>query len=136
VRLELFDRRFAVYLAARDLLNDLIGTGDCSPEVLERLRCKLAEARFLFLCDIWKFTDDLWIKAFRLDGIKKARAVQGDISKEGLAMPGTPQASIDAARAKLKPLYDDENKLHDWFKQEFANLASRFNKYLNLGDLK
>jgi hypothetical protein len=136
VRLDLFDRRFSVYMGARNLLNDLIGTNGFKPEVLEAHRSKLAESRFLFSSDVWKFTDELWNKAYKLQRIKNDMVVQGKVISESQVGQGTAPGSIDAAEGKIRTLGAEETELHEWFRQENNRLVDRFKDYLDFGNLK
>jgi len=71
MKLDLFEKRFAVFAAVRRFLSAIAAEGKCSMEQLSEYRRFVAEASFLFESDITTFIDEIDKHALQLWLIKE-----------------------------------------------------------------
>lgn len=87
LKLDLFDRRFGVYDATRNLIRDVLTQTHPSDEQLLKFRANTGEASFLLNQTIAKYlTDEMWNKAADLAGLwDEMRDLQGAARQANLA---------------------------------------------------
>jgi len=115
LKLDLFDRRFSLYIELRDFLVYASGEGLDSNELnfLGRMRDSAASTHFLFGAAVGRDFDEAYSKAVELRQAYRAlRATAFDA-------PGRP-----AAEAKV-------SDLHGWFADQLKGQRARFAKYLD-----
>lgn len=113
LKLHLFDRRFALYDAERNLVRDVRTQTHPSDEQLQTFRAKNGEARFLLNQNIAKYlTDEMWEKATKLNRPWNERDNLQDRERQ----------ANQAQQAEIRV----------WFESQLALLELKFAEYLNL----
>lgn len=110
---DLFDRRFAVFETARNLLQDLQLNGNPSQEALRAYAIGTSGAEFLFNDEVARYLQDIGERAGRL-GINEARAER---------MPDGDQ------RGRV---IDDAADQNDWLLNQVTILPTRFLPFLRV----
>jgi hypothetical protein len=111
LKLDLFDRRFAVYDAARNLVRDVLTQTHPSDEQLVTFRAKTSEASFLLNRDIARYlTDEMWEKAAALNRLWFA------MSK----LAGSARQENEGQQREIRV----------WFESQLKVLDARFTKFL------
>ena len=113
LRHDLYERRFAVFDAARTLLQDIERNGTPSQDALRSYAVGTADAVFLFDNDICKYLEEIRDRTFKL---------KGDEARADRMPDGHP-------RARLVDKASDEN---EWLLSQLAILSERFKPILSL----
>lgn len=107
---ELYDRRFAIYEAARSLLRDIVVKGSISDEILINYWSAINSARFLLDDDLTSYLEEIEKKAV-------------DLQTKQIEAQGPDGLSVGAReRAELKK----------WFYKQILVLNEKFYAYLKL----
>jgi hypothetical protein len=117
-RLNLYDRRFTVFQAARDILGMMYTTVSDDTKLFHLLS-QTRGAEFLFGSEITDYIDDLYRHASRLS----------DAHKNLMGILGT------APPDTRKRLADVESEEVKWATAEAGVIAKKFKKYLDLSEL-
>jgi len=115
LNLDLYDRRFKVFEAARHFIGKFLIEGAFTPEEITRFSSGVADAVFLFDSEVKTYLDSLREKAFVYR--KKDRQ------------------SKTASEDKLGDLVDDLAKIEDEITDELPRLIEVFKPYLKLGNI-
>lgn len=114
LKLDLFDRRFAVYDAARKLLGSIASTGKADDQVVYRFMSDTREAKWLLNEDIAKyFEKGLRNEAFRL----------ATLSSELQGMPVGDERTQNIR---------EQSALKTWFFGQYDVLDAKFAPFLSL----
>ena len=114
LKLDLFDRRFRVYEAAREFLSSIMSSGRAKDDELQKLLQATREAKWLLDASLADYLDkDLYHNAVHLQ--------THEAELEGLP-PGDERSSNVQAQRKLK----------EWFLAQYKVLDDRFGPYLQL----
>jgi hypothetical protein len=110
-KLDLFEKRFAVFAATRRLLSHVLHDADVSLEQLFEYRAGVAEATFLFDSDITDYLKSIDEKALRLRTIMETMK----------ALP------VGEARTKAA---GEVSEATQWLTEQLPELKNRFSPYL------
>lgn len=110
---ELYDRRFAIYEAARSFLRDIVVKGSISDEMLINYWSGINSARFLLDDDLTRYLEEIEKKAVDLQ--TKQIEAQGPDGLSGLSV---------GAR--------ERGELKKWFYKQISVLNEKFYAYLKL----
>jgi hypothetical protein len=110
---DLYDKRFAVFDAARDLLLEIMLDGKSTPETLRAYALATANAAFVLDDELSRYVDEIRQRAFKL------RITQASIEK-----------ASDNDRGRL---VDKEAEETDWLLAQPPFLIERFKPFLRLG---
>ncbi len=114
LRHDLFDRRFAVYDAARVLIGSIMASGRVTNEDQMKFLAGTREAKWLFDDEIAKYFDEeMWSKAVDLEYLEK--------ELEPIP-PGEDRTRLVKRQREVK----------DWFRAQYKVLDSMMNRYLRL----
>ena len=114
LRLDLYERRFRVFDAVRDLLATVGRDGAFELKDLQDFVAGTSEATFLFGADIVAYIEELRLKAADLRRVHRTLA--------DTALPVGPERSQAAT---------DDAELIKWFTEQFEESKRRFAKYLD-----
>ena len=110
-KLELFEKRFAIFAATRKLLSIILTEANLTLAQLFEYRAAVAEAAFLFDSDITNYLDEIDKKALRFhftnDRIRQQPAVEN-----------------------YQQFVDENFQLLTWLTDELSQLKGRFAPYL------
>jgi len=113
LKLDLFDRRFAVYDAARNLVRDVLTQAHLSDEQLLTFRAKTGEASFLLNQGIARYlTDEMWEKAAALNRLWSAMS--------------------NLAGAERQENERQQREIRVWFESQLKVLEAKFAKFLGV----
>jgi hypothetical protein len=115
LNLDLYDRRFRVFEAARHFVGRFLIEGGFTPEDITKFSSGVADAIFLFDGEVKNYLDGLREKAFVYR--KKDRQ------------------SKTASDDKIEEIVDDLAKMEDELTDEFPRLIEVFKPYLKLGNI-
>jgi len=115
LKLDLFDRRYAVFCSTRNLLRAALMKGDVPPENLEPFSVAIGPTAFLFKAEIEQYHEALRHRVVQLHADKMALDHQAPL----------PQSEIN--RLTDKHLVD-----MDWLAKQFDHIIKLYGKYLNL----
>jgi hypothetical protein len=115
---DLYEKRFAIFEAARKLISEAITTASVSQSILSTYTLDTSDAVFLLSDDIAKYLVDISSHAIKLS------VMQSVIE----ANPVGSQQRIDIAKQ-----IGDENK---WFNEQLDALVARFTPFLKLDEPK
>lgn len=110
-KLDLFEKRFAVFDATRKFLSTILTEGHVDMQIVYEYRAGVAEASFLFDSDITEYLDEIDNKAIDL------RALQDRM--KGLADDGKRNEYIDKELAAIT-----------WLSDRLVHLKVKFSPYL------
>jgi hypothetical protein len=113
VKLDKFDRRFAIYDAARELRRAIRQHAQATEDEIFNFRMKTRDAVFLLDDDLRRYLEDLGDKAWQI-----------------LMMEGEIEHEHD--KHKREKLIDDQRALKDWIADQADPLRDKFRKYLSL----
>jgi hypothetical protein len=113
LRLDMYEKRFAVYSAARKLINTAEVHGQTTIDDLGDFYQGIRGAEFLFDGDTRTFVSKIGVMAF------KARSARARLQRQ----PNHP---------KSDELNDEEDKMLDFLRREGDKLETVFNRYLDL----
>lgn len=121
LKLDLFDRRFKVYLAARSLLREIRDTAEVRDETKRAFVHDIEESEFLFEREATDFLSDL---------LKRALALRSDGCKlDRLSGAATNDEKADGVTEHMR-------RIGDWAEAEESKVAERFQPYLDFRKLK
>jgi hypothetical protein len=110
---DLYDRRFAVFEAARKLLADVLAQSNATDEQIRSYVIGTAEARFLVNDDISKYLNEIRTRASRL------RAINATMSP----LPVGDQRTA---------LAQEEERIFAWMMEQVDVLVDKFRPFLTL----
>ena len=114
LKLDLFDRRFKVYEAARDLLASIMTSGKAKDDEVFKFMVATREAKWLFDTEVANYLDkQIYHKAIDLQTL----AGEGD------------GVGVGEIRTKNVRAQSDLKK---WFKAQYDVLDQKFSRYLQL----
>jgi hypothetical protein len=113
LKLDLFEKRYAVYRSAREFLGIIIRDGVCNHEDVGNFVRSVQDKEFLLSKDLSQYLDE-----FRTKGMKMA-ALVGELKR-------TP---VSAARSNL---VNEIDSLLGWFLEQSSKLGSQFESHLRL----
>ena len=116
LRLDLFDRRYKVYDAAKKLLTLVLREAKLNLSDLTEFNIAVADAEFLFESDVLNY----------LKGLRKS-AIHLNTTQKLLSRPQTDDQLKKTAEAEEKDLTDLTNQL--------AQLTKAFRRYLGFADI-
>jgi len=120
VRLDLFDRRFNVFLKVRGILSSVIPEGRANKEEFLKFRTGVAEAYFLFGQEMEDYLDEVY-----MHGIKLATADQ-------LYRMPREERPDDYDPKKVAGEMDEEL---GWLMNQLPDVKAKFKKYLDVSKL-
>lgn len=113
LRLDLYDRRFAVYRALMDLLSAALTSGNLKDAELYRFSSDTAERSFLFGPEISEYCEEIWKEGVRL------QALNSRLHEEDLPA-GEERNQVARSRTEL----------FQWFKNQLEAAPKKFEPYL------
>lgn len=114
LKLDLFDRRFVVYDAARNLIRDVLTQTHPSDEQLLAFRAKTGEASFLLNESIARYlTDEMWKKAAELNRLWSTMSNLADLDRQ----------------ENLR----QQQEIRAWFESQLKALEAKFASFLQVG---
>lgn len=114
LKLDLFDRRLAVYAGVRKLLGEILRSGKADNEPIFEFLRDTAQAKWLFDDSVAAYFDELYRQGSKLHALQA----------ETEARPRSPE------HAKL---LEKEHATFEWFTQQHAELDRRMEPFLRLG---
>ncbi len=120
VKLDLFDRRFRVFLEVRKVLSSVLPEAKASKEDFLKFRTGVAESYFVFGPEIENYLDDIY-----LHGIKLATA------DYMYRLPKEERAGDHDS----KKVADDINTHLTWLMEQLPVAKQKFKKYLDVSKL-
>lgn len=117
VNLDLFERRFKVYMATRRLFNAITTNVAASDEAMSNYRRDTLEAVFLFKPEL----------------VDHLKAIQKNASGLRTNLLRLEQAISLQDAKKVEPLSEREGTLINWMIDAEENIENRFQPYLGLG---
>ena len=111
-KLELFEKRFAVYEGVKDLVDHVIDNVDLTDPALQAFNSKTADCVFLFKDHIPSYVKELRGKALRLRSINRMGSSHEAREEEG----------------------EVEEELLNWFTEQFERAQREFGPYLRFRD--
>ena len=117
LRLDLFDRRYAVYSGLTEFLGVVVGTPNFSVNQLATFNVSTANAAFLFGDDIKAYLASVREKALRL------RLLQVQL------------AGAQGTQAERDAWAEEDHSLLLWFTQQFDLSRTTFAPYISFADL-
>ena len=112
-KLDLFEKRIAVFNATRRLVGAMVSDGPGELEKVYEFRVAVADAPFLFDVDVTGYLDEIDNRAVDLGALVK-RMKQ-------------PPAGVD-----MNSLIDKEAAAQTWFKNQLLEMKAKFMPYLGL----
>jgi hypothetical protein len=119
LKLDLYQQRFRVFEALRDILAMMYTTGVDEKQLFELLS-KTREAQFLFGPEINDYVETVWFHASTLSSAHKALAEM---------------LRTNAPSETRSPMAEGERKETTWAYDETRRIAAKFSKYLDLSKL-
>jgi hypothetical protein len=114
LKLDLFEKRFAVYNKARNMLGEIMMEGKLTNQELQKYGAGIQEAKWLFDDQVAKYLgEELW-----------GRAV--DLQNYDAELDGKPSGD------ERTSLINDRNNLKQWFFSQYKALDSKFDKFLKM----
>lgn len=120
LKLDLFDRRFAVYTEVRNILHQFIRETKIDIKEIGLLHRQVELSRFLF--------DDAmpaYIQTI-IDKVVRARSIKNELELDRHNMP--PE--------KRTPLVEEDNAILSWVAHQFDDLHKPFAPYLHFGNVQ
>lgn len=115
LKLDLFDRRFSVYEAARNLLSSIMTSGKAKDEEVFKFMVATREAKWLLDASVAEYLDKhLYHKAL-------------DLQTLAAELEGVPVGDV-----RTKNIYA-QAEIKKWFMAQFEVLDEKFTPYLQLG---
>ena len=109
---DLFDRRYAIYLATLDLIGTIVTTGHVDPEVRHRFNKQRLKGDFILRSNLVSYLQDqVWEHMTKLETAQRRVARDGDDRVEAVEAEGVEMA---------------------WFQAELPRLRLRFRQDMNL----
>lgn len=112
-KLDLFEKRFAVFDAARKLLRAIAVEGPGEMERVYEFRAAVADAPFLFDPDVTGYLNEIDDRAVEFGALAKRMK--------------HPPAGVD-----VDSLFEKEAAAHTWFKNQLLEITAKFMPYLGL----
>jgi len=119
LRLDLYEKRFSVYITFRNVVLEIQKEGAISSEGLAEFFAKIIESDFLFKKDIIEYKNEFRDKLIRL------QASQNELE----SLLHTYQTKENKHLWK-KPA-NEKKELFLWFSEQHEEIKNRFDKYLN-----
>ena len=119
-KLDLFDRRLAVFLEVRKILSSVIPGGDADAENFLRFRSGVAESYFIFGAEMEKYLDEVYAHGIGLASTGRRRRIP---------------------KEERGPEYDpkkvaDEGAMHlGWLMDQLPIAKEKFKRYLDVSKL-
>ena len=121
LRLDLFDRRFAVFNVARNLIGSILASGAVDPKKVYEYLSGIQEAKWILNDDIDEYlSKTLYHQVTELDGI--------EAEIRDLKVTGRSQ--------KLTELVAERRKIRNWFEAQYGVLDGKFGTYLRFRLMK
>jgi hypothetical protein len=115
LNLDLYDRRFKVFEAARGFVGKFLIDGAFTPEEITKFSAGVSDAVFLFDGEVKSYLDGLREKAFALRKMNRQAKVATD--------------------ENIEKIVDDMAKIEDEMLEEIPRLIEVFKPYLKLGNI-
>ena len=112
-RLDLYDKRYPVYLATMQYLSSIVQNADITNDDLIKFLRNSKDKEFLFGKDVQEYLEQLYNKGGRLRYLVK-------------------KLEIEPVGEKRGKLVDEEMDLVEWFSKQFKESEKHFGKYLKI----
>lgn len=119
LNLDLFDKRFKVYLNIKNFIHEMLTDNNKKIEDIHTFKFSILEIEFLFRSDIKDYVELIIKNSYRLQNINKTRN----------------DNALDIHSEEFKKEYEEGKKLSEWFRNEQESIASKFMKYLDFRNL-
>jgi hypothetical protein len=113
-RLDLYDKRYPVYLATMQFLSSIAQDARVSQEELFKFLRNSKDKEFLFGKEVQEYLELLYKKGVRLNYLRKKSELE----------------RVEETRIKL---VDEESDLVEWFAKQFEVSKALFAEYLEIG---
>jgi hypothetical protein len=117
LRHDLYDKQFAIYASARDLLFNIHCGDDAVNDALMKFLKSRADAIFLLDRDLIELLDQMAIRAMKLDTLNSRIASASNSDR-------------------LESLYNEKEELMTWLDGKFNLMAEKFRSLLSLDNIQ
>jgi hypothetical protein len=112
-RLDLYDKRYPVFLATMQYLSSIVQNASVSNDDLMKFLRNSKDKEFLFGKDVQEYLEELYKKGVRLNYLVK-------------------KLEPEPVGEKRRKLVDEEMDLVEWFSKQFKESEKHFGRYLKI----
>lgn len=129
---ELFDRRFSIFEASRDLCESLSINGKLMGSEYEKLSYKAIEAKWLINEEVSKYLESLCEKAIQLDVINYELEQFYEKYPMSRYLSSTLDEVSEDDRKKIFTRHQMKKELINWFNSQHGDLNKKFSPFLTI----